>query len=114
MEQIFEEVQDEKEVEEEDEDEENLTEEEEKVQEVSPKTPSKWVQKNHPSDQIIGNKDAGVETIMAKQETIIGISIYSWGRVYCSSSMLYIGSLDETNSDKYIGWVWWDHSNLLW
>jgi hypothetical protein len=29
---------------------------------VSPKTPSKQVQKNHPSDQIIGNKDAGVET----------------------------------------------------
>jgi hypothetical protein len=29
---------------------------------VSPKTPSKRVQKNHPSDQIIGNKDAGVET----------------------------------------------------
>jgi hypothetical protein len=29
---------------------------------VSPKTPSKRVQKNHPSDQIIENKDAGVET----------------------------------------------------
>jgi hypothetical protein len=29
---------------------------------VSPKTPSKRVQKNHPSDQIIGNNDAGVET----------------------------------------------------
>jgi hypothetical protein len=27
-----------------------------------PKTPSKRVQKNHPSDQIIGNTDAGVET----------------------------------------------------
>ena len=27
-----------------------------------PKTPSKRVQKNHPSDQIIGNEDAGVET----------------------------------------------------
>ena len=61
MEQLFEE-EDEKEVEEEDEDEENLTEAEEKVQQVSPKTPSKRVQKNHPSDQIIGNKDAGVET----------------------------------------------------
>jgi hypothetical protein len=35
---------------------------EEQVQQVSPKTPSKRVQKNHPSDQIIGNKDAGVET----------------------------------------------------
>jgi transposase InsO family protein len=49
MEQLFEEV-DEKKVEEEDEDEENLTEEEEKVQQVSPKTPRKRVQKNHPSD----------------------------------------------------------------
>jgi hypothetical protein len=29
---------------------------------VPPKTPSKRVQKNHPSDQIIGNKDARVET----------------------------------------------------
>jgi hypothetical protein len=61
MEQLFEE-EDEKEVEEEDEDEENLTEEEEQVQQVSPKTPSKQVHKNHPSYQIIGNKDAGVET----------------------------------------------------
>ena len=34
----------------EDEDEENPTEVEEKVQQVSPKTPSKRVQKNHPSD----------------------------------------------------------------
>jgi hypothetical protein len=61
MEQLFEE-EDEKKVEEEEEDEENLSEEEEQVQKVSPKTPSKRVQKNHPSDQIIGNKDAGVET----------------------------------------------------
>ena len=61
MEQPFkEEAEDEKEVEEEDE--ENLIETEEQVQEMSPKTPSKRVQKNHPSDQIIGNKDAGVET----------------------------------------------------
>jgi hypothetical protein len=49
MEQLFEE---------EDEDKENLTEVEEQVQQVSPKTPSKRVQKNHPSNQIIGNKDA--------------------------------------------------------
>jgi hypothetical protein len=61
MEQLFEE-EDEKEVEEEDEDEENTTKAEEQVQKVSSKTPSKRVQKNHPSDQIIGNKDAGVET----------------------------------------------------
>ena len=57
---LEEEAEDEKEVEEEYE--ENLTEVEEKVQQVSPKTPSKRVQKNHPSDQIIRNKDAGVET----------------------------------------------------
>jgi hypothetical protein len=61
MEQLFEE-EDEKEVEEEDEDEENLTEAKEQVQQVSPKTPRKQVQKNHPSDQIIGNKDAGIKT----------------------------------------------------
>jgi hypothetical protein len=63
MEQIFEE-EDEKEEEEEDEDEdeENSTEVEEQVQHVSQKTHSKRVQKNHPSYQIIGNKDAGVET----------------------------------------------------
>jgi hypothetical protein len=60
MEQLFEEEEAEDEVEEEDE--ENLTETKEQVQQVSPKTPSKRVQKNHPSDQIIGNKDAGVET----------------------------------------------------
>jgi hypothetical protein len=29
---------------------------------VSPKTPSKRVQKNHPSDQIIGNNDARIDT----------------------------------------------------
>jgi hypothetical protein len=57
---LEEEAEDEKEVEEEYE--ENPTETKEQVQQVSPKTPSKRVQKNHPSDQIIGNKDAGVET----------------------------------------------------
>jgi hypothetical protein len=65
MEQLFgEEDEKEEEEEEEDEDEyeENLTEVEEQVQQVSSKTPSKRVQKNHPSDQIIGKKDAGVET----------------------------------------------------
>jgi hypothetical protein len=61
MEQLFEE-EDKKEEEEEDEDEENLTEVEEKVQQVSPNTPIKRVHRNHHSDQIIGNKDAGVET----------------------------------------------------
>jgi hypothetical protein len=61
MEQPFEEeAENEKEVEEEDE--ENLTKTEEKVQQVSPKTPNRRVQKNHPSDEIIENKDARVET----------------------------------------------------
>jgi hypothetical protein len=56
MEQLLEEeAEDEKELEEEDE--ENLTEDEEQVQQVPPKTPSIRVQKNHPSDQIIRNKD---------------------------------------------------------
>ena len=61
MEQFYkEEEKDEREVE--GEDEEDPTEEEEQFQQVPPKTPSRWVQKNHPSDQIIENKDAGVET----------------------------------------------------
>ena len=60
MEQCFEEEEAEDEVEEEYE--ENPTETEEKVQQVSPKTHSKQVQKNHHSDQIIGNKDVGVDT----------------------------------------------------
>jgi hypothetical protein len=59
IEQLFEE---EAEDEVEEEDEENPIETKEQVIQVSPKTPSKQVQKNHPSDQIIGNKDAGVET----------------------------------------------------
>jgi hypothetical protein len=60
MEQLLEEEEVEDEVEEEDE--ENLTETKEQVHQVSPKTPSKRIQKNHHSDQIIGNKDVGVET----------------------------------------------------
>ena len=42
-------------------------------------------------------------SIMAKKETIISISIYSRGRVYCNNIILYIGSLDETNFDRYTG-----------
>jgi hypothetical protein len=60
MEQLFEEEEAEDEVEERDE--KNPTETKEQVQQVSPKTPSKRVQKNHPSNQIIRNKNAGVET----------------------------------------------------
>jgi hypothetical protein len=59
MEQLYEEeTKDEKE----EEDEEDPIEEEEQVQQVTSKKPSRRVQKNHPSDQIIGNKYAGVET----------------------------------------------------
>jgi transposase InsO family protein len=59
MEQLYEEeTKDEKEGE----DEEDPTETKEQVQQVTPKTPSRRVHKNHPSDQIIRNKDAGVET----------------------------------------------------
>jgi cell division protein FtsN len=61
MEQLYEEkTEDEEKVE--GEDEEDQIEVEEKIQQVPQKTPSKRVQKNHPADQIIRNKDAGVET----------------------------------------------------
>ena len=43
-----------------DKDEEQLTEDEEQKDQLTPKN---WYQKNHPSDQIIGNKDAGIGTI---------------------------------------------------
>ena len=33
----------------------------------SHKTPTRYVQKNHPAEQIIGNEDAGVETRRRKQ-----------------------------------------------
>jgi hypothetical protein len=42
-----------------------------------------------------------VFSIMDKQETIINILIYSQGGVYCNSRMLYTGSMDEKNSDRY-------------
>jgi hypothetical protein len=92
MEQIFEE-EDEKEEEEEDEDEENPTEVEEQVQQVSPKTPSKRVQKNHPSDQIIGNKDAGVETrkkIRLPKQTHLGLL-----------STIEPNCFEEANTDEF-------------
>jgi hypothetical protein len=44
---------------------------------VPPKTPSRRVQKNHHSDQIIGNKDAGVETrriICSPEQTHLALS----------------------------------------
>ena len=44
---------------------------------MPPKTPSKRVQKNHPSDQINRNKDAGVETrrkIRSPEQTHLAVS----------------------------------------
>jgi hypothetical protein len=93
MKQLFEE-EDEKEEEEEDEDEENPTELEEKVQQVSPKTPSKRVQKNHPSDQIIGNKDAGVETrrkICSPEQTHLALL-----------STIEPNCFEEANKDEFL------------
>jgi hypothetical protein len=75
------------------EDEEDQIEVEEKVQQVPPKTPRKRVQKNHPSDQIIGNKDAGIET----------------RRKICSPEQLHLAllssiepnSFEEANKDEF-------------
>jgi hypothetical protein len=59
MEQLYEEeTKDEKEGE----NEEDPTETKKQVQQVTPKTPSRRVQKNNPSDHITGNKDVGGET----------------------------------------------------
>jgi hypothetical protein len=92
MEQLFKE-EDEKEVEEEDEDEENLTEAEEQVQQVSPEKPSKRVRKNHPSDQIIGNKDARVETRR---------KIYSLEQIYLALlSTIEPKYFEEDNKDEF-------------
>jgi hypothetical protein len=44
---------------------------------VPPKTPSRRVQKNHPLDQIIGNKDARVETrrtMLSPKQTYLSLS----------------------------------------
>ena len=92
MEWIYEEeAEDEKKVE--GEYEENLIEEEEKVQQVPPKTPSIRVQKNHPLDQIIGNKDAGVETrrrICSPKQTHLALT-----------SMIEPTYFEETNKDEF-------------
>jgi hypothetical protein len=76
MEKLYEEeAKDEEEVE--GEYEKDQTEVEDQVQQVPPKTPNKRVQKNHSSDQIIGNKDAGVETrrrIRSPEQTHLALS----------------------------------------
>jgi hypothetical protein len=61
---------------------------------VTPKTPSTQVQKNHPSDQIIGNKGAGVET----------------RRIICSPKQLHLAILsmiepnifEEASKDEFL------------
>jgi hypothetical protein len=92
MEQLYEEeAEDEEEVE--GEDEEDQIEVEEQVQQVPPKTPSKRVQKNHPSDQIIRNKDAGVETrrrICSPEQMHLALS-----------STIEPNNFEEANKDEF-------------
>jgi hypothetical protein len=60
---------------------------------VSPKTPSKRVQKNHPSDQIIGNKDVEVENrrrIYSPEETHLALS-----------STIEPNCFEEANKDEF-------------
>jgi hypothetical protein len=60
---------------------------------VSPKTPRRQVQKNHPSDQIIGNKDVGVETrrrIRSPEQTHLALL-----------STIEPNSFEETNKDSF-------------
>ena len=60
---------------------------------MPPKTPSRRVQKNHPSDQIIGNKDAGVET---RRE------IHSPKKMHLApSSMIQPTYFEEASKDKF-------------
>jgi hypothetical protein len=60
---------------------------------VTPKTTSKRVQKNHPSDQIIINKDAGVESrrrICSPEQTHLELS-----------SMIEPNSFEEAIKDEF-------------
>jgi hypothetical protein len=92
MEQLYEEeAEDEEEVE--GEDEEDHIEVEEKVHKVPPKTPSKRVQKNHPPDHIIGNKDAGVETRRR---------VHSQEKMHLAlSSMIEPNNFEEASKDEF-------------
>jgi hypothetical protein len=60
---------------------------------VPPKTPTRRVQKNHPSDQIIGNKDEGVETrrrICSPEQMHLALS-----------SMIELNYLEEANKEEF-------------
>ena len=70
-----------------------MIETEEQFQQVSPKTPSKWVQKNHPSENIIRNKDVGVETrrkIRSPEQTHLALS-----------STIEPNYFEEANKDEF-------------
>jgi hypothetical protein len=69
----------------EEEDEEYKIKVEEQVQQVPPKTPSKWVQKNHPLDHIIRNKDARVET----------------RRIICSPEQMHLALLSTIEPNNF-------------
>jgi hypothetical protein len=87
--------------EESDEEEEKLEEEKEQHDlQVPPKTPIIQVQKNHPSEQIVGNKDAGVEARIRihspEQQHIALIStIESIGFEESNKDEHWIKSMDE-------------------
>ena len=60
---------------------------------MPPKTPNRRVQKNHPLDQIIRNKDAGVETrrrICSPEQTHLALS-----------SMIEPNSFEEASKDEF-------------
>jgi hypothetical protein len=60
---------------------------------VPPKTPRKQVQKNHPLNQIIGNKDARVETrrrICSPEQIHLALS-----------STIETNSFQEANNDEF-------------
>jgi hypothetical protein len=92
MEQLYEEeAKEEEEVEWEDEEDE--TEVEEQFQQVHPKTLRKQVQKNHPSDQIIENKYARVETrrrIHSPEQTHLSLL-----------STIELNSFEEASKDEF-------------
>jgi hypothetical protein len=71
-----------------------LTEAEEQVQQVPLKTLSKRVQNNHPSEQIIRNKDVGVETrrkICSPEQTHLALS-----------STIDPNFFEEPNKDEFL------------
>ena len=60
---------------------------------MSPNKPSRRVQKNHPSDQIIRNKDAGVETrrrIRSPEQTLLALL-----------SIIEPNYFEEANKDEF-------------